>query len=90
MQLADVEIRLILLGPTLARVPVLAVRRIGSKFTDNQRLVVLALPLEAIRIFRMPEIPAQIFVEAQNVEALSNRIIENSFIGALVRHVIQC
>src|SRR5580704_15876973 len=67
----------------------LAVERVRAKFADDQRLRVLAIPLKVIGVFGMFEIPPQIFVEAQNVEALADWIIEDSLVGPRIGYVVQ-
>jgi hypothetical protein len=51
--------------------------RVSSEFADDQRLVIIDIPLSYIRRFWMTLIPADLLVHANNIERLRQRIIHD-------------
>ena len=66
---------LVFLGPTLRRGTVQAGLCVAAKFADDERLLVCNVPHSRIRVLRQLLVPADVFVHADHVEGLTQRIV---------------
>src|SRR5208283_2371286 len=76
LQLVLEKICLILLSEAGSGMPMFAVERAPAELAHDQRLVICEAPLDAIGIFRRMLIPADIFVQSQNIEKLPERVAQ--------------
>jgi hypothetical protein len=68
------QVVLIFLSPAFLGIAVPSGHSTAAKFTYDQRLIEARLPLQFVGVFRMSPVPPQIFVEAENIERVSQRI----------------
>ena len=72
-----VYIGLILLSPALVLASVQSGLGAAAKLAHDQGFLVLYAPLGCIRALRMPFIPADVFIEADYVQRLAQRIVDD-------------
>src|SRR5438270_13894636 len=70
-----VQALLILLSPSRQSVSVFTVERVASEFTHDERLLIPGLPFYSVGLFRQTVVPAHVFVTAQHVEVLPERVV---------------
>src|SRR5579872_291643 len=78
-----VDVSLILLRPALIFLTMKTRLRCCPKFTDDQWFLICDLPLGCIGAVRIALIPADIFVESDDVECLTKWIVND--LGAAMR-----
>src|SRR6266849_5579773 len=72
------ETRLVFLGEAGSRVTMLSIDGARSEFADNQWLLIGTGPADRVRLLGPVLVPADIFVQSQNVEICSQGIIQGS------------
>src|ERR1035438_8066816 len=71
-----IDVGFILLCPSLIFVAVQASLRSPTKLTDDQWLLIIDAPVSDVRSFRMSFIPSNVFIETDNIESFTERVVD--------------
>src|SRR5438046_1052294 len=84
-----VDASLVLLGPAFVGRAVPAVGTLRTELTHDERLPPWRLPLHAVGVFGSAPIPAEILVQAEDVQRFAKRVAEDAGVRTGLVHVVQ-